>query len=606
MSVLNKYKHWGFKILPLEDEYLDFVLSKDGTPSIPTGAYLTERCLSSFIDFGDKACHEDRGVHSYEEYQWENGINSAVTLDNIGFTGIDNGYIYYGGWDKITNKEFYDIFTTKEPIALANDKLLHLHQVSGNTCLYSYPMDYNEDGFYELKGGFFQGFYKLFGHDYQVLPQYIENGWNVEITLRPRDYTQEEYTLNQIYPENAGIFFYMGTRAENKFAQLYNCDLSSYKTRERNNKSGMTECDYFIEEEATKAKEINDKISDAKQYNKQRYSLLSIFFASDVYNYNPYWKCGCDGKKKKEDTSGESESNCNSYWNGEDGYYEPEISLSGDTITTDDGHPLNETGYYEIKTDNKFLLFDRTKYGFTTDTWKEGTQVVLTGLTGDIHHDNLFLLMDRTKSGYTTDTIDDYYSANKEEYNFLNSIMGNAFAMKINPDGSIGYKYIVKDCDNENGFSVLEESSYSGLVEEDKWYTIDIAFRIMNGVVDECGVPVIKRKMKIYVYVNGYLKFISKLLPEFDFRELNEIFEKQEGVPFNISVGGGTQGLCDSVFVDYNMAFEKILPIEQNFAGTFIGDIKSFRFYTCPLEYTEIKNNFLYDNTVLKKVFIKK
>ena len=116
----------------------------------------------------------------------------------------------------------------------------------------------------------------------------------------------------------------------------------------------------------------------------------------------------------------------------------------------------------------------------------------------------------------------------------------------------------------------------------------------------------IKRKMKIYVYVNGYLKFISKLLPEFDFRELNEIFEKQEGVPFNISVGGGTQGLCDSVFVDYNMAFEKILPIEQNFAGTFIGDIKSFRFYTCPLEYTEIKNNFLYDNTVLKKVFIKK
>ena len=35
MAVLNKYKHWGLKILPLDDKYLDFVLSKDDTPSSP-------------------------------------------------------------------------------------------------------------------------------------------------------------------------------------------------------------------------------------------------------------------------------------------------------------------------------------------------------------------------------------------------------------------------------------------------------------------------------------------------------------------------------------------------------------------------------------------
>ena len=101
--------------------------------------------------------------------------------------------------------------------------------------------------------------------------------------------------------------------------------------------------------------------------------------------------------------------------------------------------------------------------------------------------------------------------------------------------------------------------------------------------------------MKIYIYVNGYLKFVSKELPEFNFRALDTVKEKQEGVPFNISVGGGTQGLCDSVWLDYWKAFEKILPIEKHFAGTFIGDIKVFRFYTCKMAYAEIRNNWLYD-----------
>jgi hypothetical protein len=74
----------------------------------------------------------------------------------------------------------------------------------------------------ELYGGFYQGFYKLFGYDYEVLPTRYPKGWSVELTLKPR--FENEYvpqpghtTLNQYYPDNAGIFFYMGTRAENKY-----------------------------------------------------------------------------------------------------------------------------------------------------------------------------------------------------------------------------------------------------------------------------------------------------------------------------------------------------------------------------------------------------
>jgi hypothetical protein len=30
------------------------------------------------------------------------------------------------------------------------------------------------------------------------------------------------------------------------------------------------------------------------------------------------------------------------------------------------------------------------------------------------------------------------------------------------------------------------------------------------------------------------------------------------------------------------------LPIERDFAGTFIGDIKDFSFYSCPVDYEDI------------------
>ena len=85
--------------------------------------------------------------------------------------------------------------------------------------------------------------------------------------------------------------------------------------------------------------------------------------------------------------------------------------------------------------------------------------------------------------------------------------------------------------------------------------------------------------MKIYIYVNSYLKFVSKELPLLNLRKLDEIDSKQEGVPYNISIGCGTMGLADSITWDYNKPFKYILPIEENFCGTFIGDISDFKMF---------------------------
>jgi hypothetical protein len=86
------------------------------------------------------------------------------------------------------------------------------------------------------------------------------------------------------------------------------------------------------------------------------------------------------------------------------------------------------------------------------------------------------------------------------------------------------------------------------------------------------------------------LKFISQELPELSLKPLNDISDKQEGVPYNISIGGGSQGLMDTIGVDYYKISQYILPIEKNFAGTFMGDISKFKFYDSSLSLYEIQH----------------
>ena len=124
----------------------------------------------------------------------------------------------------------------------------------------------------------------------------------------------------------------------------------------------------------------------------------------------------------------------------------------------------------------------------------------------------------------------------------------------------------MEDCENEKGYKIVEEYRYPNIIAKSEWNDIIVKIKNNNG------------KMKIYIYVNKYLKFVSKELPLLNLRKLDEIDSKQEGVPYNISIGCGTMGLADSITWDYYKPFKYILPIENNFCGTFIGDIKEFKF----------------------------
>ena len=159
---------------------------------------------------------------------------SSSTSCDIGLTGIDNGLVtsMYGNEINFTNGLYNDSLKFNR---LYYDRRFKMFQVTGytsqnvrfsgipDTTLYEVVSKPGPTGkYHELYGGFYQGFYRLFGYDYNIFPERMNKGWSVEMILKPRlidEYfpSSGETTLNEIYPENSNIFFYFGTRAENKF-----------------------------------------------------------------------------------------------------------------------------------------------------------------------------------------------------------------------------------------------------------------------------------------------------------------------------------------------------------------------------------------------------
>ena len=576
--------------------------------------------------------------------------------------------------------------------------------VTGNTQEYIYPMSAVTDDegnvqYLSLNGGFYQGFYKLHGFDYQTLPTKLNYGWTLNFKLRPRcDYENLPGTINHKHPENEGMFFYMGTRAENKFWEYYpnnsasveefivkNADTEGYMSNECGEgeiydmyTNHVAESDYLQDElEYIDGYAPSAVTLPCKDYFQPGYEkpVIPSYFSDDYFIYTnntvkpagnegsyvskpkAYSEsvaevkrgCGCTGKKVREKLKntyagldagvykpgrsgnyGETLQKCDEYFG--DQYYHSErvvlecgtgpkaidleyfmedakIDLKGNGITDSIGHLFNRTGYFEIQTDNKFLFFNRTCTGFTTCNWTEGAVVSFTGRT-NWGNANYFLLMNRTCTGWTTCTIDKYNEANEKPYDIYKDIKNNAFGLRITKDGAIGYRYGVLDCETSaaNHYSVIEEYSKPGMVKCNEWNDITVKIAVLNPYYSQIqksyqlrglfsGITICENtgttgshRIKIYVYVNGYLKLVSKELPEFAFRELNDDYQKQEGVPFNISLGGGTQGLMETIGPDYMNPPKYLLPLERDFGGSFNGDIKSFKMYDCLLNYSTIRD----------------
>ena len=578
------------------EDYWDFHLSEEMGYGGTVGGLSTE-CLSAYLDFNDPECVFWDDAFSKNDYIWENAINDGVIMDYIGVTGVDNGFISFQK-DRITNKEFLNIFLHSTHNTENGDMRLHLRKVNGNNQIYDYSnnlVHIDDMDVAELNGGFYQGFFKVYDKPYQVLPYVLENGWSMEVKLKKSDLKNDKTTINDAHPENKGIFLYIGTRAENKWFEMYKVDQDFDTSSVEYNSDGYFEDGYTTENENVNSLYIQEDEEMEHDYLETVYGNdgehckeVKCQFIDEEYVDEEYFKTGVH--------------NCNQYVDDE--YLEKEEEITGDEhLLTEDGIDFNQPNVIKYDTDNKFLLFNRTQEGFTVKDWEEGTKVTIY----DIKRPNIgnyHTLFNRTPNGYTIKNIDEVIDSENKKYNVLKDLYRNALAFQIKDDGSIGFKYMVKDCESEvEKYKIEELFSVSGVIKNDEWHTVSVKIEptrnrnINNPTCDDISSSA-SDKMIIYIYVNGKLKLKSDELPILNLKHLDDLSDKQQGVPFSISLGGGTQGLCDVININYREVPKNILPLEKEFCGSFVGYIQNFRFYSCPLNFTEIKENYIYDTNI--------
>ena len=497
-----------------KDEYYDMYLTNsfnDNDLFSISGNTLYDECLIGNIDFTNRNSFSGNTIYS-NDYYWEDSINDGVLLENVGFTGIDNGLINLTGstYNLLSENYFLDKYTNSEIELPINDKRLFLHKVSGYTGQYDYPVgEVTGDTFnyYQFCGGFYQGFFKIDGHNYQTLPLRPNKEWAFEFWINRNDIncnmiSQSTSILNHKYPENRGIFFYMGTRSEDKFWDTY---------------------------------------------------------------------------------SGETDLKLNN------------------------GYPLDIPIITEEYTNNQFLLLNNTESGYNICDFDRNAYYLITGNTKQVIGEkrNLFLDLNNTETGYTICNVYDNV-INKSELNYYYDILNNNFCLQIKDNGSIGYKiltYTGACIDNVyySGITIDSDFSNEDLITSNTWNHLTVRL-VCDQYLDDCQLKqnLPPRNCKLLFYLDGKLKFVTKQFKEPIFKRLQNNKERQETVPFNISIGGGTQGLIDSVTYPLLDSKDFELPIEENFAGTFIGGIAKFRFHNCGLDYTKINRNYMIEKALIK------
>lgn len=426
-------------------------------------------------------------------------------------------------------------------------------------------------GYYqELYGGFYQGFYKLFGYDYDVFPERVNKGWSVEMMLKPR--ITEEYTitgassqyLNDLYPQNSGTFFFFGTRAENKYYHNANGSPQS--------DSGYTR----VTDSLTCLKSC--ACSDTGVTNSNCISIYPNSATTTIHNVN--CNCGCASTEivplPETDPKFDTLSNALS------------LRFSGDPM-----NPTIGVKYLKITGDCVTTGTCETT-GVTFQTGYTLTEVFTNPIYGDCNFKSGDTIEERW---VMVDLVFERYSylegCDLENLGGLNDIRKETTQSSI--DGQ-SYKLI------------SPPETHPGSTPETKIYKIQFNQKWFDQIKYRLGT--------LKLYVNGYLMLVIEDFEEIIPRELNTEKEKQVGVPFNISWGGGTQGLHDHLIFsgcslpngpymqDPELFPNNILSgtslsglstdilMEQSFGGTFMGAVSQFRMYVEPLGFPQIQHNF--------------
>jgi hypothetical protein len=468
------------------------------------------------------------------------------------------------------------------------DRRLKLSQITGYTELPNQRFSGNGDttlyemvskfdtviGTYnELYGGFYQGFFKLFGYDYETFPTRTNKGWSVEMLLKPR--LIDEYFplngqiyLNDVYPENKNTFFYFGTRAENKYYHHASGSPSS--------DSGYTRVTESLNECLKTC-----SCSDTGVTNSRCLEVYNPISYTADHNLDCNCLCPQTTSVLNPDKDPLYDSMSNSFslrFSGDPS--NPKIcvkvlKITGDCVVTGITPTTGityQTGYTVTEYCSSSQIFDYCA---------ENEPLFL-------HKDHWVLVDCIWERSQYFDTCDLYYRGGL---------------------GTISNLYYADSLSNNTVLLIEPPITHSGqtgaqveIVNLNEKWLIENDYRLGS----------------LKLFVNGKLFYVINGFEEIIPRGLNTEKEKQLGVPFNISWGGGTQGLRESLtFTGCPITLTgltyiqdpEVMPnqtlsgtslsalttnifIEPNFAGSFDGAISQFRMYTKPLNYAEVTHNF--------------
>ena len=591
---------------------------------------------------------------------------TSTTVCDIGLTGIDNGLVNSITGESIT---FTNGVLSDEVMfnRLSYDKKLKLFQITGYTSQNSSFSGFDKTVLYEivsksvpygghyhdLYGGFYQGFYKLFGYDYEIFPERVNKGWTVEMILKPR--LIDEYfpstgqtTLNEIYPENKNTFFYFGTRAENKFYHYASGNPKCY--------TGYTRVTEGMENFETCAC-CNRNITNSRclfvypQRSKDGVHDSHLSYGCPVcngdVNKSVQVNCGCDCHNNPCETCG---------WECKTHICESEVELTPTPTPTPSSTttlcmtttplctptcsthtpdcPVCEqcyTGFTSIEntceTDPLYdSISNSMSFRLSGDVKNPKICVKVLRFTGDCVTTGTCSTTGITYStGYT---INEYCSTNRI-YDYCELI--NAYFLEQEhwfQFNAVWERYTWFETCNlkyKGGLDNITKKEFLESLVNNSQSLITVPYTEVGGKIPE-KIEIVNlnerwlidkkyRKGKLKFYVNGKLFHTIEDFEEIIPRALNTEKEKQLGVPFNISWGGGTQGLRENLTGLSSPFFQdpECLPnsdlsgttlsglstnilIEQNFAGSFDGGISQFRMYVEPLSSPEIKHNFKINN----------
>ena len=550
-----------------------FDLSNSGSTkqyTIDFGDYYDDNTLVSLNYYNPKkldySCYTAyTGICDVGLVATDNGLFNQITGETLYYIkGIDNTYKF--------EPDYRDSRFKMHPVrSFAKSPNVKFSGRSKNTLYNIVSKTGDTVGYYqELYGGFYQGFYKLFGHDYEVFPERVNKGWSVEMLLKPRiteeynpNYATEQY-LNDVYPSNAGTFFYFGTRSENKYyhSATGTPESNSGYTRVTNDLTCIESC----------------ACSDTGVTNANCIHVYPNSGFTTVHNTG--CNCGCASTEivplPETDPKFDVLSNALSFqFSGcplNPSLAVKYIKITGDCVTTG----TCETTGVTFQT------------GYTITTVVTPPIYEICNLACDDTDEERWVMISAVFERYKT----------IEECDLLNLGGLNDLRLETYQSSIDGQSYKLISPPNTHPGDTKEPKVYKVRFDR-KWFE-ELDYRLGT----------------LKLYVNGYLFLVIEDFEEIIPRELNTEKEKQVGVPFNISFGGGTQGLHDHLIFsgcsnpygpyiqDPELFPNNILSattlsglstnilLEQNFGGTFMGGISQFRMYVEPLSSPQVQHNF--------------